>query len=71
VLEMGVSGNELVEAILLGSVEELAVLQLRPPFFVGRGNFVPCERGAEGYRHALIEEYAHLCVGQGAARSMV
>ena len=61
VFEIRVSGDEHGEVLLLGRVQQLAVLQLRPAALIRGGNFVMRQCVTQGFGRALIEENTHLC----------
>ena len=68
--EIGVGRHESSEAITFCRIEQLTVLELRPPALVGGSDLVLRQELTQGCRSALIEQNAHLRWGERAPRSM-
>ena len=70
VLEVRVGGDEHLEAVRLGSSQQLAIAECRPALLVGRDYRVRRKQMPQRRRRALIEEDAHLGRRERAARSV-
>ena len=70
-LQVGVRCDQHTEAFLLGDIEQLAVLQLRPAALVGSDDFIFRKGAPQRFGLSLIEQDAHLCSGKRAAGSMI
>lgn len=69
--EIGVSRDQNLEAILLGRVKQIAVIQLRPAALVGGGDFMVRQGVTPWLWRSLIEKYAHLYGSKGASRGVI
>ena len=70
-LEIGIGRDQDREAFTFSGVEQLSVLQMRPPTLERRGDFMLPKRLAQGRRGTLVEENAHLGGSQGAPLCVV
>jgi len=57
--------------MLLGRIEQVAILQPRRATLVCGGDFVVRQGLTQGFGRALVEKYAHLCGSKGASRSVI
>lgn len=59
------------EPLILSGVEQRTVYSLRPSALVCCHDFMLREYAPQRNRSALVEEYPHLCRGEGATRRML